>query len=74
MPGGGGLYILERLKAMAIPPLIIVWTGYSSTEYRQKCLDLGAAYFFSKAGEIDQLLELLQQLQLEEMKQATLKQ
>jgi hypothetical protein len=35
---------------------------------------LGAAYFFSKAGEIDQLLELLQQLQLEEMKQATLKQ
>jgi DNA-binding NarL/FixJ family response regulator len=63
MPGGGGLQVLEKLKSIETAPLVIILTAFAYPQYRQRCLELGASYFFDKTTEFDGMLELIQQLQ-----------
>src|SRR5262245_32785893 len=46
MPGGSGMYVLESVKRQRPCPTIIMLTNFASDQYRQKCQQLGADYFF----------------------------
>lgn len=64
---GSGLSLLEHIKATYPRTLVVVLTNYGQPEYRAKCLDLGADYFFDKSVDIEAFNELLASLTLIEL-------
>ena len=62
MPGGSGMYVLETIKRERPCPLVIMLTNFAHDQYRKKCLQLGADYFFDKTTEFDRVIEVLRQL------------
>lgn len=62
MPGLSGLEVLRRLQKRPLPPKIIMVTNYAFPQYREKCLQAGASYFFDKSAEFDQLAEAVRRL------------
>ena len=62
MPGGGGFFVLERIRQQRPAPLVIMLTNFSQDAYRQKCLQLGAWHFFDKSTEFEKVLEVLRGL------------
>ena len=61
--GGSGLDVLGAVKGdTAAAPVVIILTQYPYPAYREKCLELGADYFFDKASEFDQVTEVIEQL------------
>ena len=62
MPGGSGLCLLEDIKRMPAAPAVIVLTAYPRPQYRARCLEAGAAYFFDNSAEFSQLPRVLTQL------------
>jgi DNA-binding NarL/FixJ family response regulator len=55
MPGGSGLTVLRGFETWADRPIIIVYTNHATERYRKACLELGAAYFVDKSGEVQEL-------------------
>ena len=62
IPGASGLSTLQTLKALPSAPIVVILTAFSSLEYRTRCQDAGADYFFDKAFEIDKVQETLLEL------------
>ena len=50
MPGGSGIDVLRDIKARHASTVVIVLTNHPYPQYRQKCAELGAEYFFSKSA------------------------
>ncbi len=63
MPEGNGIQVLEVIKADEESPVVIMLTAFPYPQYRQKCLEAGADYFFDKATEFDFVPAVLKQLQ-----------
>jgi DNA-binding NarL/FixJ family response regulator len=61
MPGGSGIYVLENIKKEKPAPVVIMLTNFAHDQYRQKCLQLGADYFFDKSTEFEKVIEVLRQ-------------
>jgi len=61
LPDGSGLEIIDSLKQMAPTLLIAVLTFYGHCSYRDRCLHLGADWFFDKGTEFELLLEVVHQ-------------
>ncbi|MBW1936625.1 MAG: response regulator transcription factor [Deltaproteobacteria bacterium] len=59
---GNGIYILENVKKENIVVKTIIFTNYPYLQYRKKCLDAGADYFFYKAIEFQKLIFTLKKL------------
>ena len=55
MPGGSGIEVLQTIKKDRPDIKVIVFTNYPYPQYRKKCMDLGADFFFAKATESEQL-------------------
>jgi DNA-binding NarL/FixJ family response regulator len=62
MPGGSGIDVLENIKKSSVAPVVIMLTGYSEAQYRQKCTALGAEYFFDKSTEFKKAGKVCEQL------------
>jgi len=62
MPGGSGIDVLQEIKKSNQPPVVIVLTNYPYPQYRRKCIDAGADFFFDKSTEFDKVIEVLKQL------------
>jgi len=62
MPGGSGIHVLEMVKKERPAPLVIMLTNFAHEQYRQKCLQLGADYFFDKSTEFEKVLSVLNPL------------
>lgn len=62
MPGGSGMYVLETIKKDRPGPTVIMLTNFAHDPYRQKCLQLGADYFFDKSTEFERVTEVLRQI------------
>lgn len=62
MPGGSGMHVLETIKQDRPEPTVIMLTNFAHDHYRQKCLALGADYFFDKSTEFERVAEVLRQL------------
>jgi CheY-like chemotaxis protein len=61
MPGGG-MNALEQIKAGPSAPIVIMFTAFPTPQLREKCLAIGADYFFDKVSEVDDLMETLEQI------------
>jgi len=61
MPGGNGISILETLKKMENPPLVIMFTNYPYLQYRRRCLEAGADFFFYKGTEFEKLIDVIRE-------------
>jgi DNA-binding NarL/FixJ family response regulator len=62
LPGSDGILALETIKKGKNPPKVIMFTNYPYLQYRKRCLDSGADFFFYKANEFEELRELLRNL------------
>jgi len=60
--GPNGIRILEQIKKDDDPPVIVMLTNYSFEQYRRKCLEAGADFFFDKSTEFEKVPEVLKAL------------
>jgi len=63
MPGNNGIQVLEAIKKSTAAPVVIMLTAFPYPQYRKKCLEAGAEYFFDKATEFEQVAEVLKKMQ-----------
>ena len=59
---GINLLIILRKKYPGLKILIL--TNLADVQYRNRCIDFGADYFFDKSGDFDKVPEILKSLQL----------
>ncbi len=59
LPGGGGLPLIEQLKALEPSPIIMVLTSFPSSAYCTRAMQAGADFFFDKSTEFHKVLETL---------------
>jgi DNA-binding NarL/FixJ family response regulator len=62
MPGGGGLPVLQDIKANNPKRISMILTSFPSPEYREIYLAAGADYFFDKIRDIPSMNETLNKL------------
>jgi len=62
MPGGNGIDVLEKIKKDKPSTVVIIFTNYPYPQYRKKCMDLGADYFFDKSTEFEKVTEVFRNL------------
>lgn len=62
MPGEGGIFILNFIKSQYSMIKVIIFTDYPYPQYRTKCLEIGADYFFDKSTESEKMIEVLKTL------------
>lgn len=67
MPGLSGLEVLRRIQKRPAPPKVIMVTNYAFPQYREKCLQAGASYFFDKSTEFDQIAEAVRRVRNEKL-------
>ena len=58
MPGNG-INVLKMIKKKIFAPKVIIFTNYPYPEFRKKCFELGADYFFDKSFELEKLIKIL---------------
>ena len=68
MPAGNGITVLESIKRQESPPTVIMLTNYPYPQYRKKCMDAGADYFFDESGEFHKVTDVLDRMVAEEAK------
>jgi DNA-binding NarL/FixJ family response regulator len=62
MPGGSGVDVLQDIKKDNKTPMVIVLTNYPYPQYRKKCMDLGADFFFDKSTEFEKVTAVFKEL------------
>ena len=60
MPGGCGIDVLNTIEKDGCTPIIIMLTNYPYPQYRKKCFDAGADFFFDKSSEFEKVIDVLQ--------------
>jgi len=65
MPGISGINVLQSIKRNGEGPIVIMLTNYPYPQYRKKCLEAGAEFFFDKSTEFHRVTEVLEQLVLD---------
>ena len=62
MPGGSGIGVLLSVKRDHSAPVVLVLTNYPYPQYRKKCMEAGADFFFDKSTEFERVPEVLNRL------------
>jgi DNA-binding NarL/FixJ family response regulator len=62
MPRRSGIDLLEDVRKSRQTLKVIMLTNYPTPENREKCLSLGADYFFDKSSEIEEVVNALKYL------------
>ncbi len=62
MPQVNGIKVLEAIKKDDQSPTVIIFTNYPYPQYRKRCMDLGADFFFDKSTEFEKVIEVLKKL------------
>lgn len=62
MPRRSGIDLLEDVRKSKQTLKVIMLTNYPTPENREKCLSLGADYFFDKSSEIEEVVNALKYL------------
>jgi DNA-binding NarL/FixJ family response regulator len=62
MPRINGIKVLEAIKKDDQSPTVIVFTNYPHPQYRKRCMDLGADFFFDKSTEFEKLIDTVKYL------------
>ena len=61
MSDGNSFGLIREIKQSFPEMKLAVFTEYSYDLYRQRCLELGADYFFEKSMESEKLIKTIQQ-------------
>jgi len=62
IPGDSGVEVLKRIKKMNTSIITILLTNYPLEQYKKRCLEYGADYFFDKSEEYSKVIEVLKTL------------
>lgn len=62
LPGGNGIEVLKGIKKNKSTPIIIILTNYPYPQYKKKCKEAGADFFFDKATEFHKVVMALKKL------------
>lgn len=62
LPKGNGIDVLRTIKKNRPDCAVIMLTGYPESEYRNACRELGADFFFDKATQFQEVLDVVSQL------------
>ena len=62
MPQENGIKVLEAIKKDDQSPTVIIFTNYPYPQYRKRCMDLGADFFFDKSTEFEKLIDTVKYL------------
>ncbi len=62
MPGGSGIDVLENIKSEGPSPVVIMLTNYPYPQYRRRCLEAGADFFFDKSNEFDKIQQVFREM------------
>ncbi len=65
MPVGNGMDVLRNIKKSNPWIKVIILTNYPYDQYRKKCMELGAEYFFDKSTEFKRVPEVIDQFRKE---------
>ena len=63
---GGGIRLLKQVKASQHGLQVIVLTAFPYSQYRDKCLEAGADFFFDKSYEFNRITDILLELLAEQ--------
>jgi DNA-binding NarL/FixJ family response regulator len=62
MPGGSGIEVLKTIRRQSRSPFVLMLTNHAFSEYRERCMELGADYFLDKTRDFDQVIEIVKGL------------
>jgi len=62
LPGLSGIDVLVDIRAKNLSTRVIMLTNYPYSQYRKKCEELGADYFFDKVTEIEEISNVIKEL------------
>jgi YesN/AraC family two-component response regulator len=62
MPEMNGIAVLEKLKEQGSKSKVCIFTNYPYVQYKQKCMEEGAKYFFDKNHDFQKVLTLIDKL------------
>jgi len=63
LPGRSGIEVLKDIRKKKLSSRVIMLTNYPYPQYRKKCEELGADYFFDKVAEIEKIPDLIKELE-----------
>jgi len=59
MPGGSGIDVLKNIRKIDEVPVIIILTNYPHSQYRKKCMEAGADFFFDKSRDFEEIVKVV---------------
>lgn len=59
LPGATGIEVLRHIKHKDNKTTVIMYTSYPYSQYRERCFDEGADYFFDKTTESEELIDTI---------------
>jgi len=62
MPKENGISVLKKIKRDWPSTVVIIFTNYPFEQYRNRCLDLGADFFFDKTMEPEKPIAVLKRM------------
>ena len=62
MPWRSGIDVLRDIKQSDPATKVIILTNYPYPQYRKKCMEEGADFFFDKSTEFEKVPEVIEQL------------
>jgi DNA-binding NarL/FixJ family response regulator len=62
MPGGSGIEVLRQVKGEYQNCIVIMLTNYPYPQYRKRCMEAGADFFFDKSSEFEEAVRVLARL------------
>ena len=62
LPDLSGIEVLKDIREKKLQTKVIMLTNYPYPQYRKKCREMGADYFFDKVSEIEEIPALIEEL------------
>lgn len=62
MPGGSGIEVLQEIKKETAAPIVMMLTNFPYLQYRKRCTEAGADFFFDKSTDFDRVPQVFQEL------------
>ncbi|MBK9391987.1 MAG: response regulator transcription factor, partial [Bacteroidetes bacterium] len=59
MPEMNGIKVLQKIREMKIKIKVCMLSNFPFPQYKKKCFDLGADFFFDKNMEFERILDIL---------------
>jgi len=60
MPEKNGIEVLQRIRELKLNIKVCMLTNYPFPQYRKKCIEMGADYFFDKNTEFEKISVILE--------------